>query len=65
MNRHTHVSHNQDLNDLLTSAASLSSEVAKVQERDRILTILNNEERDTNNSYVTFDRLRALINEGQ
>lgn len=65
MSRHIHTQDKQDLNDLLTSTASLSSEVARVQERDRILNILTREERKTNNSYITFDRLRMLINEEQ
>lgn len=49
------------LDDLIISSTALATQVAKTQEKRRILDILAREERRTNNSYITFDRLKHLI----
>lgn len=47
--------------DAKASALRAVSCVAARNERKRILEILAKEERNTNNSYVSFDRIKALI----
>jgi len=47
--------------DAEASAMRAVSFVSARNERKRILAILTKEEKDTNNSYVSFDRIKALI----
>lgn len=47
--------------DTEASAMRAVACVAARNERKRILAIFTREEKDTNNSYVTFDRIKALI----
>lgn len=49
------------LQDLETSSRKLYAQVESRRERDRILGMLDTEKRDTNQSYITYDRLKRLL----
>ncbi len=53
------------INDLQVSGARLQQSVGAYKERDRIIQALVREEKETNNSFITFDRAKLIINQGE
>lgn len=47
--------------DLTTSAQTLGETVGAQKEKDRILKVIKKEERETENNYISYDRLKLLI----
>lgn len=49
--------------DLSASSAALHQIATRQRVKNELLSLLNKEERRTNNSYITYDRIKLLISE--
>ena len=51
------------LNDLQTSTGDLREHVGARKEHDRIVNLLNQEQEATREGWITYDRIRMMIDE--
>lgn len=53
------------LNDLQTSTGALKEQIGVRKERDRILQLIKDEEKAMGMGWISYDRLKRIIEEGR